>query len=549
MKKYIILLISLASVFTSRAQLSAEIDVERTVVPRLELQKPLASMMPSVVQGSDGKLRLNLSEYSGGAVQFAPQPVGVGAPAFSGLPTSSPYKGYVWGGYFPAYNAGLGAGYRFIDNTDTQVEAAARFSGQSYHNNLDDVKSSARDNSVGLHASGRHSFSGKTTVHANADYSFSSLRIPEQLMRTDKRKINRLRAEAGVEGREDDSKYSADAFVDYFGTRTPEMQGSATPNMVETVYGLRGRYDGELADSTIGYWLAASVSGKHRSGLLPFAGSQIYSSGSNGWQINVQPGVRMRRNIYTAEIGLNVDYSHNLGGKAVQVSPEIRLAWTPSGLFSVYGYTTGGSRLSVQNRVYNYSPFASGIMAYGDMFTLYDARVGVAFGPVRGISLDIYARGASTRRAPMITRWSPFDIFLEPRDVKGFAGGIGINWQHARGQAHAGFEAMQHSAGHAFADAPDRPGYTAYFSAEGTLTDRIGIHAGWDFRGARRYYNLSGAESLGNISNVSIGGSYRFDSRITFTLTLDNILCRRALILPGLRQSPLTGFLAASYLF
>lgn len=108
---------------------------------------------------------------------------------------------------------------------------------------------------------------------------------------------------------------------------------------------------------------------------------------------------------------------------------------------------------------------------------------------------------------------------------------------------------MQHSAAHAFADAPDRPAYKAYISADAWVTERIVVYAGWDFRGGRRYYGLSGAESLGNISNVNIGGSYRFDSRLTFTLTLDNILCRRALIMPGLRQAPVTGLLGAVYLF
>ncbi len=545
MNKYVFLLISLAAALPSGAQLSAEIDVERTVVPRLELQKPLASMMPSVVQGSDDKMRLNLSEYSGGAVRFTPQPVEGGMPVFSGLPTASPYRGYVWGGYFPAYNAGIGAGYRFIDNANSQVEAAARFSGSSYSNNIDDVKSSARDNTVGLHAAGRHTFAGNTTVHATADYAFSGLKLPAQLMRVNDQKLNRLRADAGVDGHGKDFAYAAEAFVDYFGTRT----GLTASNVVETIYGLRGCYDGALADSTLGYWLKASVSGKHRSGLLPSEGSMSYSAGSDGWQVSVQPGFRIHRNIYTAEIGLNVDYSHNLGGKAVQVAPVARLAWTPAGIFSVYGYTTGGSRLAVQNRVYNYSPFATGVMAYGDMFTLYDARVGVAFGPVQGLSVDIYGRTASTRRAPMISRWSLFDIFLEPINVSGFAGGIDVDFQHSALHARAGFQAMQHSARHAFADASDRPGYTAYISAEGAVTERIGVRAGWDFRGARRYYSLSGAESLGNISNVSLGGSYRFDSRLTFTLTLDNILCRRALILPGLRQSPLTGLLAATYLF
>lgn len=551
MKKYATLVIALAGTLTAGAQLSAEIDVERTVVPRLELHKPLASMMPSVVQGSDGKMRLSLSEYSGGAVPFIPSPVEGGMPVFSGLPAASPYRGYVWGGYLPVYNAGAGAGYRFIDNANSQVEAAARFSGNSYSNNIDDEKSTAGNNTIGLHAGARHTFAGNTTVHANADYSFSALNLPGQIWSFNKLKMNRLRAEGGVCGETKRTSYLAEAFIDYFGTRNPvyKLDNIIRNGHIANVFGIRGEFDGALRDSTAGYWLKMNLTYKYRRGMLYNESSQRYNDGTHGCLIMLQPGFRLHRSTYKAEIALSVEFCNNLDGSAMRYTPQARLAWIPSGQLSVYGYTSGGTTLAVQNHVYDYSPFAAGRILYGDMFTLYDARIGAAFGPVQGVSVDIYGRAASTRRAPMISSWGRNDVFLEPTDVSGFAAGIDVDWQHARGHARAGFQAMQHSGAHAFADAPDRPGYMAYISADARVTDRIGIYAGWNFRGGRRYYGLSGAESLGNISNVNIGGSYRFDSRLTFTLTLDNILFRRALILPGLRQAPITGLIAATYLF
>lgn len=145
MKRIILSTFILTGALALNAQLSAEIDVERTVVPRLELQAPLPSVVPAIIASGEAPMRLSLSEYTGGAADFASKPGGFLGPSYTGLTAASPYRGYVWGGYFPAYNLGIGAGYRFIRRERTSLGAALQFDGSSYNAHLPEARPRERE--------------------------------------------------------------------------------------------------------------------------------------------------------------------------------------------------------------------------------------------------------------------------------------------------------------------------------------------------------------------------------------------------------------------
>ena len=89
MKRLTTIIIALSAAGMVSAQnLTAEIDVERTVVPRLTLQSPLPSVFPSVIPSTSSPMSLTLSEYSGGAVDYTSRPGGLLGPRLQVLPAA-----------------------------------------------------------------------------------------------------------------------------------------------------------------------------------------------------------------------------------------------------------------------------------------------------------------------------------------------------------------------------------------------------------------------------------------------------------------------------
>ncbi|MDE6158321.1 MAG: hypothetical protein K2F78_09300, partial [Muribaculaceae bacterium] len=54
---------------------------------------------------------------------------------------------------------------------------------------------------------------------------------------------------------------------------------------------------------------------------------------------------------------------------------------------------------------------------------------------------------------------------------------------------------------------------------------------------------------MGNISDLSAGGNYRLTDAISVFAKVENILCRRTLILPGVQSRRMHGLVGASLLF
>ena len=181
--------------------MSTEITVDRTIVPRKQEASPLPSVMPSLLPSEEFRSRLGLTEYSA-PVSFMPLASPSMAPSYTGLAGAYPYKGYAWLGYFPAYNLGVGAGYSIINNSSTHLGVAAQFNGFSYHStSVAGDKGTAKNNTIGMQADFSHTFSKAAGLSASVAYTHGSMGLPELMSIPENQKLNDFKATLGLDGR------------------------------------------------------------------------------------------------------------------------------------------------------------------------------------------------------------------------------------------------------------------------------------------------------------------------------------------------------------
>lgn len=554
MKRILSIAFILAGAVGVRAQLTAEIDVERTVVPRLELQAPLPSVVPSVIPTTETPMRLSLSEYTGGAADYASRPGGLLGPSYTGLAGASPYRGYVWGGYFPAYNLGIGAGYRFIKNERTNLGAALQFDGSSYNAHLSDgSRESVKDNTVGVQADFSHNFSDAARLGAVIAYSHAALTAPTLRNTEQNQSINDFNAALSLDGHRDHFGYGVKADIGRFSLgddiKLSDEVLVGAPS--ETIFGLNAAVGGTTADSVFRYRLEAGLDMKHRGGCQWTGTEFAYVAKDNPMIVSLDPTIGFQLGKLGIDLGAKVDISSNLEGSSFHVAPRVNIAWTPSSRFAVFARSDGGAEMTDLRHIYNYSPFAPGLLTYDATFSPVNARAGFAIGPVGGFSAEIYARYASTRRAPMLAvigQELPAGT-LAPTNIKGWGAGLRLGWSCRVVSVSGMAEVLQHGLDRGFADNPDRAGILAELSAQLRPMERLGVDVSWKFRGKRAYACNDELTAMRNVSTLNLGAEYRIDERLSAFLRFENLLARRPEILPGLTSNGLHGLAGVVFKF
>lgn len=534
-----------------KGQLTAEIDVERTVVPRLELQAPLPSMVPSVIASAQEPVRLSMSEYVGGAADFTVNPGGLLSPAFTGLAPRSPYRGYVWGGYFPSYNLGVGAGYRLVNTERTVLGAAVQFDGSSYHAHMaDGSRPSVKDNTIGVQADFSHVFSTAARLGAVIGYSHAALTAPTMQTAAQDRKIDDFNAAIQLDGRLRHAGYAVKLDLNRFSVGDDIVCGEdlLTPPS-ETVFGFSAVFGGTTPDSLFRYNLAAGVDMKHREGYVWTGAMFEPVAKENPLMVSLDPTVGFRFGTVGIDLGARVDISSGLKGSSLHVAPRVDVAWTPSGRFAVFARSDGGAQMTDLRTIYNYSVFAPGVLCYDATFSPVNSRAGFAIGPFQDFSVEVYARYASTRRASMMAVVGgdlPLAV-LAPANMKGWGAGISADWSGTRASVSGKIEILQHDMDRGFADAPDRAGVVASLSAQFNATDRISADASWNFRGSRAYALDGALMPMRNISNLNLGVQCVATDRLDVFISFENILGRHTEILPGLTSNGVHGLAGIVY--
>ena len=128
-----------ATVAAGAKDLKTEITVDRTVVPVEREATRLGGISPVLMQPQTDFRRLTLVEY-GEPSELTSSITPLEPASYGDTIPVTPYRGYASAGYFPAYNLGLSAGYRFINTSRTRLGAWMQFDGESYKTKAEDVE-------------------------------------------------------------------------------------------------------------------------------------------------------------------------------------------------------------------------------------------------------------------------------------------------------------------------------------------------------------------------------------------------------------------------
>jgi hypothetical protein len=132
-KIYISLLSLAVASSTALAQdLKKDVVIDRDVEPAVRAANRMSSVAPSILSPNVEKRKLLLSEYTGtGSLNCRLSMLEPAA--YADTFAISPYRGYAAIGYFPAFNLGASAGYRFVDTEHTKLGAWLQYDGNSYN--------------------------------------------------------------------------------------------------------------------------------------------------------------------------------------------------------------------------------------------------------------------------------------------------------------------------------------------------------------------------------------------------------------------------------
>lgn len=540
--------------------LSTEITVERTVEAELPQASSLPSVYPSVQILPMSTYKPQPTQYDR-TVDFAPS----AGNADMQLNTS-PFKldskrGYLWAGYFPTYNLGVAAGYRLIDNNTTSLGLAARFVGMSYKNKKLANESRINSNTMGVKADFSHHFNKEYSLSAEVSYSFSGLKSPTRRGEDLSQSINAANAALKITHA---GSLPAHLTVNYgyfgLGKDVPTENAGA-------MITLPAASDNRLL-------VAADVALPLTKTNTSFLDLDVYTDFLNAkgvrWQspaeyvrpdnsfsgiVGIVPGVRFTHSQLDVKFGAKINIGVNSPVGALHVAPNVAVTWRPSGYLSVYGIFGGGEHFRTLAEQYQLSAFAPSVTASNRSYTPIDGHVGFNLRLVKNLYTGVYVGYAATERMPMLALLDDDIPVFMPVNLSGWNFGFDAKYEYGKCLVlDASLRLYPHNYKSGHVDAPDRAKVVMKIGAIAYLTDMLSVNVDYNLRASRSYYvlRLDGsrtAENMHNISNLSLGGHYAVTDKLSTFLRLENILCRRALVMPSIEQQSIHGLVGLQYRF
>ncbi len=410
----------------SAQDLSTEITVDRTVVPRERPATRPAGFLPEPYTPAVSRPSLFPSEY------FNPSTL---TPGISTLrpanwpldATHTPYRGYASIGYFPALNIGANAGYRLIDTGRSSLGAWLQYSGAQYKaTDYQDIKDTYKSHDFTIGINGRHCFNPRSVLSASADFSLGAQSRPWGADDTFSRTASTFRFDAGFESSTGRVAYAIGASAAHFGFNKVAPT-SDYPKLRQTDLSLRGSI-GLTREDGNSRWLGLDIESQ-----ILFTNIGPKSPGSEASQVPgsatlsataLRPFVSFDNEKGKIRLGLDLSMATGDGDATYRIAPNVFAAWTPSPQFMAYAKATGGQRLNPVRQTHTLLPWllTQGVAPRTDI--PYQARVGLQYGPWKGFNAEIFGQYAKAESAIMPA------IVLDPKYVKSALGYYNIKgWQ------------------------------------------------------------------------------------------------------------------------
>ena len=533
--------------------LSTEVQVDRTIEPAERAATRPVGLFPQLMLTKTTPVQLNTANY----IQLAtidrtfPLLYPQAAPC---TPTDDGYRGYVSLGYFPTYNLGLTAGYRPIQSQSTILDVWGDFRGESYEPH--GLKNSL--NGGGLGSALVFKPNAASQLRANAALHLDSHKYLAGLYKQS-RTNGELSAlwTSSVESL--DYHARAGVLFNSYGDVSSELTG-ANP-----AFGLSE----QLVDLGIG---AALPVADHAHFAIDLGFDLLHQSSDTpkleGQDNSVSilsavPAYRLRNGAFSTNIGVRLDYSTG-NGSNLCISPDLRFGWEPAKTFAAELSFTGEQRLQpmaeLSQTVSQYL-FATQINNYVARRLGGELRLRV--GPFQGFAIEAFGGydGVDNYLMPDLytLQFDPIHGFngaiVDPmaafnvQDIKGWHAGVNFTYSTRLFDANLGFEAAPSDGDEAYYLRRDRAQYVVTAGVQTRPIDKLEVGLNYEFRNHRLGYYIYDTEHLGCVSNLGLNAAYRFTPRLSFFANLENLLCRRYQVVPGLVSQSLHGLVGATLRF
>lgn len=541
--KNIALLLALSAAASVVAQdLSTEVVVDRTVIPAERGATRLGGLSPQLVLPSVAVRDLAPVDYTG--LSAISRTYSRLAPAGgTRAAEKSPYRGYAGVGYFPAFNLGASAGYRFIDSESMTLGAAMQFDGERYN-----VPGNGDETSVMQSYSARlglgfgYRVNSVSTVTAGLSYEFmrqgTGIWSPVN--------TGLLGLELGWRSKAGIVDYGVNATLGFesngeVGLTVPDMPaGRRIPGLGQQQYKFVAEGSAPILDnSRAGLSLDADF--VHTSGLEQGAEATLGTVG-------VTPFYQLSVSNLTARVGVKVDFAAGGDGSKVSVAPEVNVQWDAAELASMWVTATGGEVMNPFSRMRQLCQYQIFQAPFGRSKVPLRLEAGLNFGPFSGFTFGVFAGYAKAKEwyVPAFRYYQPF----VEREISGWRAGVKLGYSHRLFDISATAQAAPSSYSHSWIDFYDGARYVVDAEATVRPIDRLDITLGYEWRDHRFAADRHDVRyGLGNKSDLRIGASYKITPAVTVFARVENVLGHRYQLMPYILSQKQTGLLGVGVKF
>lgn len=567
-------------------QLNTEVVIEREVEPEVrEVCRP-ASFFPELFTAPVPKLNLRAWEYDRPG-QLRRQLTVLDPARYADTIAVSPYRGYASVGYLPAMNLGASAGYRFINRKDTRLGAWLNYSGSSYHVNpasfldpatSDKDKETLSGHNFDLGADFSH-FTTYGTLGIDATFTYGTVSQP-MYEHGFNQNATGFGVNAGWRAASTRLPWNLAFGFSTFGydKKTPgvsdypvvEESAPYVPDAVRDYnYALRGGVEYPFRshhavglDMDLQFQHLTQVNGLGlRSFMVGSDNAAILNMGDGNYNImRFSPYYRFSRPKFNARIGLDVSVCTGLYSKT-RFNLNALVAWTPSQQFAAWLRYDAPTRPTTLHELYNYSPYLASEFAAGPTMVNGDARLGLTIGPLKGFSLELWGGISDTDYSPIVVAVDKYNIAM---GQSGHAFSYGAKASYSYNSlftVHVAAEGSQNGEDKVNYSWWDRAKYDVDAGFDIRPMERLSLGLGWHFRSGRHSYVLlteaAGSATdavlvrrpLGIVNDLGLNATYRITDALAVSAHLENLMCRRWQMVPGVASPRLHGLVGVSYKF
>ncbi len=554
---------------SSADDLTKEITVEKEIVPQ-EREATRLTRLPALSLPPVESKRLSWSDRAV-AAPLSNDITVLPAASYMASVERSPYRGYIDAGYFPAMQAGVSAGYRFIDSAATRLGAWLQYNGSDYsRRNPWGDKLDYHDHTATVGLGARHYVEGTGTLDASLAYTLAAfnnpLFEPKELSQT----ANAIDLNAGWAG--NIAAVSCHAAVSYGFFNFAKHADTSSPmkSLMENhaVIDLGGNF--RAGGGSAGIDMQAGIAGTSNTlTLMTTPDGNAFDcrpeeSYSHGY-FTITPYYRYSASRWSLKAG--VQFYQTWGGdNGFRIAPDVRADWKPSGKFAVYARFTGGNpSLNTISSLFRANHYINPSFAYADSWTQWSIDGGFTVGPFSGAGIEVWGSTGKAKNAvmPVIAGdRQAFTGLYSATDLTTLRYGIAFSYNYRdMASLRIAYEGAPQEFDKGNPGSLDRARHIFSAMLGVTPIAPLDLHLGYTLRSGRAIYELIprgnlpigdmvySKTGLGNASNLELGANYRISDRLTVGVRAENLLNKTWQTVYGIPCKGVTGLAGIGYKF